>query len=288
MSVLIHGEISADGKNVVIMAAGPDYAVAKEAKKLALITPLVSKSDPPGALLMQLSWPGCVQIAHSFGRAWVPGPKLTKWLLGQVSMRTGYLAKEIRYELPQGVVDLGYSLYPWQIEDIKAIAYCSGALITDDPGTGKTISAIVGLVERELRGLPSVPAVVVCPPSVTDSWVRAFQLWAPHWRTTAWRGTPDKRAALVGHYDIYVTGYPLARRDAAPGVALGKSPLARVHPVSVIADEIQNINNRDAVQTLATQRLVKGAQVFIPMSGTPITHNVKGLLPTLQVMEHGA
>jgi hypothetical protein len=147
MSVLVHGEISADGNDVVIMAAGPDYAVAKEAKKLALITPLVRKSDPPGALLMPLSWPGCVQIAFTFGRAWVPGPKLTQWLMSQVSMRTGHASKEIKYQLPKAVRDLGHCLYWWQTEDVKMIAHCGGGLVTDDPGLGKRY--------RPLSGWPS-------------------------------------------------------------------------------------------------------------------------------------
>lgn len=648
MSVLVHGEISANGKDVVIMAAGPDYAVAKEAKKLALITPLVRRSDPPGALLMPLSWPGCVQIAFTFGRAWVPGPKLTQWLMTQVSMRTGYMAKEIRYQLPKEVRDLGHSLYWWQDEDVRMIAHCGGGLVTDDPGLGKflrndqpvltptgwtaigklqvgdkvvgsngratdvvgvypqgiqalfavttsdgvtviagadhlwttqtsydrrrnpsrwgtrttaeiaatltvpdgdrrrtnhylpllsspvtgdtvdlpldpwligvligdggltagavclsnpdelvlahvrdllpdnvtlkpaelhdpdglnwrlsvergqsnpilkatralglqgcrsyekfipaplmhasakqryalltglldtdggvdenntieygtsspmlaeqvqwlvhslggvvhvyrrhaptythkgekrigrpawrlninlppgyppfahsakaaryatsmaavakrapirqivsvvpvapdhatcisvdapdklyvtagcvlthnTISAIVGLAEREAWGHQVTPIVAVVPPgSMIDSWVRAFERWAPHWRTVAWRGTPAKRQALVGHYDVYVTGYAMARKDAAPGISLRDSPLARIAPVSVIADEIQNINNPDAVQTRAVQRLVGTASAFVPMSGTPVTHSVKGLWPTLKVFEDGA
>lgn len=285
----MHGEISANGKDVVIMAAGPDYAVAAEAKKLALITPLVRKSDPPGALLMPLSWPGCVQIAFTFGQAWVPGPKLTQWLMAQVSMRTGHQAKEIRYRLPQGVRDLGYSLYWWQDEDVRMIAHCGGGLVTDDPGLGKTISAIVGLAEREAWGHQVTPIVAVVPPgSMIDSWVRAFELWAPHWRTVAWRGTPAKRQALVGTADVYVTGYAMARKDAAPGISLRDSPLARIAPVSVIADEIQNINNPDAVQTRAVQRLVGTASAFVPMSGTPVTHSVKGLWPTLKVFEDGA
>lgn len=289
MSVLVHGEISANGKDVVIMAAGPDYAVAAEAKKLALITPLVRRSDPPGALLMPLSWPGCVQIAFTFGQSWVPGPKLTKWLMAQVSMRTGHQSKEIRYPLPPAVRDLGHSLYWWQTEDVKMIAHCGGGLVTDDPGLGKTISAIVGLAEREAWGYQVTPIVAVVPPgSMIDSWVRAFELWAPHWRTVAWRGTPAKRQALVGTADVYVTGYAMARKDAAPGISLRDSPLARIAPVSVIADEIQNINNPDAVQTRAVQRLVGTASAFVPMSGTPVTHSVKGLWPTLKVFEDGA
>jgi hypothetical protein len=239
-TVEIYGEISADGKSIIIMAAGAIHAVASQAKKLGLITPLISKSNPPGASVVPLSWPAVVQMSFTFGAAWTPGPKLTKWCMDEVSKRCGHGRKELRYQLPQEVIDLGFELYSWQIENAKMVAHCSGGLITDDPGLGKTQSAIVGLAERELWGHVSTPAVVTCPPSVVDSWVRAFELWAPWWRTTAWRGTPAKRAALVGEYDIYVTGYPLARRDAAPGMPLGKSPLAKIKPRSVVADEIQN------------------------------------------------
>jgi hypothetical protein len=58
------------------MAAGPDVEVAQAAKYLETLTPLFSKSDPPGALTAPLTWPLVVQLSATFGPAFVPGPQL--------------------------------------------------------------------------------------------------------------------------------------------------------------------------------------------------------------------
>jgi SNF2 family DNA or RNA helicase len=67
---------------------------------------------------------------------------------------------------------------------------------------------------------------VVCPASVVDPWVEAFNTWAPYWRAVAWRG--PKREELAGTADVYVTSYDTARIDARPPRWARPAPLMQL------------------------------------------------------------
>ncbi|MEV6413873.1 DEAD/DEAH box helicase [Kribbella sp. NPDC051718] len=281
--VPIYGELAADGRDIVLVAGGgPAEDVAYAAKLLQQLTPLVSKSDPPGGLTLAATWPAVIQLAHIFGDRWRPQPALQAWATQQMLARTTPYANQ--YKLPEGLTP-----YPWQLEGAAMIAATGKALITDEPGTGKTITAILGLVERlaryfnnEIDNAPE-PILVVCPASVVDAWVAAFRLWAPFWRTAAWRGAPRQREALMGQADVYVTSYGTARVDAKGGNRPG--PLERLKPQSVVIDECHLIKNHDAQQSKAVRRLARKATCVVNLSGTPITHHSGDLWPALEAME---
>lgn len=133
---------------------------------------------------------------------------------------------------------------------------------------------------------PTFPVVVVCPASVVDSWVTAWQDWAPHLRAVAWRGSPAKRRELIGQADVYVTSYDTATRDIGTAGKLG--PLADTNPRSLVLDECHAIKNANAQRSKAVRRLAKHVEVVIPLSGTPITHHAGDLWPTLEAMLPGA
>jgi hypothetical protein len=76
----LHGELSGDGKTIVLIGTGRDDVIEEMAKWLQLVTPLVKASNPPGALLMPVTWAAVVQLSHMFGTMWRPGPRLSAWL----------------------------------------------------------------------------------------------------------------------------------------------------------------------------------------------------------------
>ena len=137
-------------------------------------------------------------------------------------------------------------------------------------------------VARAAAGHPVTPAVVVCPASVVDSWVRHFRAWAPRWTAHAWRGTNRQR--LAGAADIYVTSYETARRDA-PTTQLRRAPLLALRPNGLVVDECHRIKDPSASQTQAVGRLADRVQAFVALSGTPITHHPGDLIPALQGLE---
>lgn len=299
----LHAELTAADdagrQQIVLVAGGSDDEVATAAKRLEALTPLFTKSNPPGALLVGLSWAGVVQLAKTFGPAWCPRPALQAWVAEQTALRTGALPVVTPADLataldvPDGLVPRDY-----QVAGAHEIARTGRALIFDEPRTGKTITTILGLALRSgparLRGLP---ILVICPASVVDPWVEAFTRWAPYWTTVAWRGTPAKRRELAGTADVYVTSYDTARMDASemPGPSPAgaiKAPLVALGAHSLVIDESHYIKNATAHRTRAVRRLARDSAgrggALVALSGTPITHHPADLWPALDCLAPGA
>jgi len=274
----IHGEISVDHRDIVLVAGGVDvHEVAAAAKRLQLLTPLMKKSDPPGAMVLPATWPAVVQLAHTFGPLWRPGPRLQAWITEQVTTRTSL--PQLGYTPPAGLTP-----YPWQLEGAAMIAATGRTLITDEPRTGKTITTIIGLVEWASTRLQPGPALVVCPASVVDPWVEAWQTWAPHARAVAWRG--PKRKALLGTADVYVTSYETARVDApSAGTKEMRALTEGLQPAAVVIDECHYIKNAKSARSQAVRRLARKAEAVVALSGTPITTHTGELWPTLEAIE---
>jgi SNF2 family DNA or RNA helicase len=282
----IHAALTGSRQELILMAAG-EYAedVALAAKRLQTLTPLFRKSDPPGALVAPLTWPLLVQLEATFRGGHlgtlVKHPDVQAWIDEQIAARTMSGADPITYEPPTGLTP-----YPWQIAGADMIAATGGALITDEPGTGKTITAILGLVERASITGQDGPALVICPASVIDSWVGAWQTWAPHVRTVAWRG--PKRSELLGTADVYVTSYDLAWRDAPAAGTKAMRPLVELSAAHVVIDECHLIKNHGTNRSKAVRRLAKKAETVVALSGTPITHHPGDLWAALDAMNHDA
>jgi SNF2 family DNA or RNA helicase len=285
----IHGEISEDGTTLVLIAAGDDWALAAAAKALRHLTPLFSKSDPPGALTVPATWPAVVQLAHTFDGnghgTWVPGPRLRAWTEGEFRRRTQPPENSLPEEWAAG---LKHTPRAYQIEGAWNIARSDGFLLLDEPGTGKTGSTILGLRLRRLTGGHGVlPVVVICPASVVDPWCDELAAWAPDWRAVAWRG--PGRAALAGSADVYVMSYEAARNDARhASCRKGCCPVIKLNAQSVVIDEIHFIANKDSLRSLATRRIARKALIVAGLSGTPIKRDTGDLWPALEASEHGA
>lgn len=279
----IVAELSSDGKDVVMVAVGPSHAVGKAMGRINLMTPAFRPSEPRGCILAPLSWPLIVQMASTFGGLWQPQPRLTQWIYAQVVARVDWAKRPLAYKPPAGLIP-----YPWQLEAQMRIGSAGGLFIMDDPGTGKTVSAILGIAERYTQyGAAVLPVVIGTPAGVVDPFVEEFGKWAPHLTVCAYRGTKDKRRKLVASkYHVYVASWDTIRADAAPGV---KEPLLmKLRPRIVVADESHFMKTPLAVRTLAMCALGAQADIFVPMSGTPISHDARDLHDPLRILEPGA
>lgn len=294
MTYAIHGELTADGERIVLVAAGAPEDVAYAAKLLELVTPLVRKTKPAGALELPATWAAAVQLAATFGDAWISGPRLAEWIADQARART-----KLGPELVVGGVAAraGLTPRPYQVDGARLIAQTGRTLLMDEAGSGKTITAILGLTQRaalvggaEPDRERALPVLVVCPASVVDPWVEAWGAWYPAWRAVAWRGTPVQRWELTGTADVYVVSYDTARRDTGPrdtgGVKAGA--LTKLAPRSLVIDECHLIKTPTAERSKAVRRLARQAEVVVALSGTPITHHPGDLWPTLAAIEPGA
>lgn len=282
MTANVIGELSADRSTIVLIATGQDHEVLEAAQRLATLTPLLRKSDPPGAMLCPASWSAAIQLAHTFGTAWHAGPNLVAWLHEQVIARTAP-PTELRVTPPPGLVPRGY-----QIAGAAMIGAVGSALLFDEPRTGKTITTILGLLERAAAGHQVLPIVIVAPSAVVTPWVRELRKWAPRWRVVAWAGSPAKRRKLIGLADVYVTSYGTAARDAKTRdvreVHKGNAPLMSLRAQAIIADEVHRTKNSASTYSRAVQNLATRSAMFIGLSGTPITHSPKDLWPALYSM----
>lgn len=271
MAVPLIGEILGDGVTLAVLPDGGSAADAGlAAATLQTLTPLFKKADVPGALVTGLSFATCVQLAHTFGSYWRPQPKLRAWLQDQVIARTA-AHDSIDYAPPAGLTP-----YTWQVSGAALIAGVTRVLITDEPGTGKTATSVLGLVEWAARRHADGPVVVVCPASVIDSWVREWKTWAPHVRVVAWRG--PKRTELAGTADVYVTSYDTARADATEMKV--SSDLLRLEPAALVVDEcfpagtlVTTPSGQVAIETLQPGDEVIGVD---HTTGEPVVTTVKG------------
>jgi SNF2 family DNA or RNA helicase len=298
---VLHGEIAADGRTVVLFATGPQ--VEQIAAALALLTPTISSAGKPdvnpiGALKVPLSWALCVQMAAQFPAVWRPGPRLQAWLFEQVRARirapwTDREIEAVRAHMPDDAPEP----YDYQWEGAWMLSGTGRGFLFDDPGTGKTLTALLALLWlRALGALPIAgPILVVCPNSVMDSWVRAVHTWT-NLRAVAWRGSKPARERLMGTADVYVASYGMARNDGyaerrwaktktRPATVTPGGPLYRLGAVAVVVDECHGIKNRSTGQSQTVQKLGVRAMVALMLSGTPITHTVRDLWPALHTIE---
>lgn len=277
MTTVVHAELVAGRRELLLFTSGDEHAMRRIARGVALCTPRFGPTEPRGGLSCRLSWAAVVQLATQLGQlpgvSWRPGPRLLGWLGEQVLARTD--PAQLTYTPPDGLTP-----YPWQVSGAQMIAAVGSALITDEPGTGKTATAILGICELRARTGDTSPVIVICPASVIDPWVAAWSDWAPHLLAVALRGAPAQRAALLGAADVYVASYDIARIDSA---ALGK-----LSPQYVVIDECHLIKSPTALRTVAVRRLGAKARHVIAMSGTPITHHPGDLWPALSAISPAA
>lgn len=271
----VHGEIHADGETLILFGTGN---IVEAVGRLHLLTPHFAPTKPEGGLQVALRWPVVVQLAGEMGPAWMPGPKLQAWIAEQVALRSS------PPELSARLVDPGEPPpRSYQVTGARLIAATGHALVNDDPGTGKTLTTLLGLAELEQRGrLPlAQPILVVCPTSVTDSWVRDARRWFPQWRTLPWRGAPEARRKLLEQRArIYVAGYDLLVRDAKDPELLGK-----LAPSAVVIDECHLIKSAKSERSKTAVRFARRAGAVIALSGTPITHHAGDLHQALKALD---
>lgn len=272
----VHGEIHADGETLILFGTGN---IVEAVGRLHLLTPHFAETEPRGGLRVPLRWPVICQLAGEMGQAWLPGPRLQAWIYEQVQRRT--VLPELKAQVNAGAPPPRN----YQVAGAQLIAAGLQALICDDPGTGKTLTTLLGLLELRERGvLPlAAPMLVICPASVMDSWIADAGRWMP-WRVKAWTGAA--RARLVDtRYDLYVVSYDTMHRDVIPSARDGYAHLLRKDFAAVVLDEAHLIKSPTSARSKAAVKLAGRAQVVVPLSGTPITHHAGDLHQALKAMD---
>jgi SNF2 family DNA or RNA helicase len=158
--------------------------------------------------------------------------------------------------------------YQW----MKTLAfYRFGGILADDMGLGKTVQSIAFLtsVLEQIRQ-EQQPALIVCPASLMYNWLSELKKFAPEIRTVIVEGAKSERAKRLKRThdaDVFITSYPLLRRDTETYVT------QTFH--TLLLDEAQMFKN----YTTQTAQSVKEvtAHYRFALTGTPMENRLEEL-----------
>ncbi|MCT4478926.1 helicase SNF [Bacillus sp. BA3] len=165
--------------------------------------------------------------------------------------------------------------YKW----MKILAqYGFGGILADDMGLGKTLQSIAFILSelpdiREKR----VPALIVCPSSLTYNWLSEFTKFAPEIQAVVIDGDKTERTKLLKEakdVDVVITSYPLLRKDIA---SFEKQDFH-----TVFFDEAQAFKN-PVTQTARAAKKINAAHRFA-LTGTPIENSLEELWSLFHVV----
>ena len=145
-----------------------------------------------------------------------------------------------------------------------------GGVLADDMGLGKTLQVISLLLWAKRRGDDSRPSIVVAPTSLVYNWMSEIRRFAPELCVVASEGGQAARAQTIAQLakpdcgiDVYITSYPLIRRDIAA--------LSNISFRFSILDEAQYIKNAMSVGAGAVKQIK--AQTRFALTGTPMENH---------------
>jgi len=156
-----------------------------------------------------------------------------------------------------------------------------GACLADDMGLGKTIQTLA-LIQDEYEFDEQRPVLIVCPTSVLSNWEHEARRFTPELTCYVHHGPgrPHGRRFVQRAMDhaIVLTSYALLQRDLEDLAAVGWAGL--------VADEAQNIKNRDTKQSRAIREL--SADYRIALTGTPVENHVGDLYAIMDFLNPGS
>lgn len=143
-----------------------------------------------------------------------------------------------------------------------------GGILADEMGLGKTLQALA-LIECIRASDTERPALVVCPASLVENWLREAARFAPQLRAIQHHGSRRERdAGALADADLIITSYGTLRQDV--------DLLAEMEWGVVIGDEAQHIKNRRSQNAQTLTRLRSRGRFLL--TGTPVENSLDDLL----------
>lgn len=178
------------------------------------------------------------------------------------------------------IVAIQDNLYPFQRAGAAYAIKHGKTLIADEMGLGKTRQALSTIETKE-----AYPALVVCPPNLTDNWIREIRALLPHRSITAPAGRG--RGQRLTKADIIVIGW------ATVGSWVQSLPIL----AGLVADESHYMKSDKADRTKAIRTITgtwmdNKTKVIVPgkmghnptivfLSGTPVLNRPSELIQPL-------
>lgn len=175
-----------------------------------------------GHWTVPLSLESCKLLRQKFGRRLVIGTELRRWAKGVVDSRQSMARlaaqkdaklEHLTREAPRLAKAMKVRRY--QRVGVRFVADNSATLVADDPGLGKTLIAMGGIIEAGIPG----PYLVVAPKTAAEAvWKREIQRWLP-----------------ADHKPITMPEYRLQRDQKLRLTRYGPKTWLIVHPEMVMA-----------------------------------------------------
>lgn len=273
------------GAAAVASALVTDLGAALAPYCVLMLVPLMGRMSDPVPVVREMATKSFASLVPllPLARGRAPPPELSAEQVKRSENDGAFLealldnSKVEDFELP---FKCNRVLRPYQQEGVNWLAFLRrfklhGALC-DDMGLGKTLQSTcilaATIVERRKAGLPHVPALVVCPPTLVGHWAHEINQYVAEdvLRPLEYHGQPGDRAklqpdAFSGKYDVIIMSYDSLRSDATAMVD-GKSYSY------CILDEGHAIRNPKARITQAVKKV--RAEHRLLLSGTPIQNDV--------------
>ena len=171
---------------------------------------------------------------------------------------------------PEALAEL---LRPYQVRGFEWLQSLyrlgMGGILADDMGLGKTLQ-VIALLQWAKEKEGTRPSVIIAPTSLLYNWKTEIEHFAPSLSTAVAEGGPAQRERKILEMeahpektDVYLTSYPLLRRDSAL--------LSGVSFRFAILDEAQHIKNAASAGAGAAREL-KAVSRFA-LTGTPMENH---------------
>jgi SNF2 family DNA or RNA helicase len=174
------------------------------------------------------------------------------------------------HTLPDGILA---NLRQYQLTGFKWLKTLAendlGGILADDMGLGKTLQSIV-YITSSIHEDPKSHHLIVCPTSLIYNWQDEIENFSPSLKALVITGNPVERQDSIekyNDYDVFITSYPLIRRDIALYEKL------EFHTVFI--DEAQYIKNDSSLNAKSVKRL--RAKHRFALTGTPIENSLSEL-----------
>ena len=144
-----------------------------------------------------------------------------------------------------------------------------GGILADEMGLGKTLQALALVECIRSTNASAEPALVVCPASLVENWMREAAHFTPGLRLLKQHGPKrPKEPVMLEDADLVITSYGALRQDAELMSTMDWSV--------VIGDEAQHIKNRRSQNARTLTRLQSHGRFLL--TGTPVENSLDDLL----------
>ena len=184
--------------------------------------------------------------------------------------------EQLFYSRIESIEEINYEGWVYDFEVAEHHNFIANNIICHN--TIQTIALLLHLKEKEEL---NAPTLLVCPTSVLGNWEREVAKFSRNFSSLVHHGEKRKKGKpfvkQVQDYDLVITSYALAQRDA--------TTLKNVSWEAVILDEAQNIKNPQAKQSKAVRELE--ANFRIALTGTPLENRLSELWSILDFLNPG-